>query len=59
MISKLLKARRARKIHERRMEQMKQNPWRRVDSESMTQVQKMDKGFNGKTYSINGMDVDF
>lgn len=59
MISKWLKARRAKKIHERRMEQMKKNPWKRVDSENMTEVQKMDKGFNGKTYSINGMDVDF
>ena len=47
------------KIHKRRLEQMKKNPYKRVDSEDMTEVEKMDKGFNGKTYSINGMDVDF
>ena len=34
-------------------------PWKRIDSDKMTDVEKMDKGFNGKTYSINGMDVDF
>lgn len=46
-------------VHARRLEQMKSNPWKRVDSENMTDVEKMDEGFNGKTYSINGMDVDF
>ena len=35
------------------------NPWKRIDSEKMTDIEKMDKGFNGKTYSINGIDVDF
>ena len=30
-----------------------------VNSENMTNKEKMDKGFNGKTYSINGIDVDF
>ena len=44
---------------ETRLEQMKKNPYKRVDSENMSDIEKMDKGFNGKTYSINGMDVDF
>ena len=35
------------------------NPWKRINSDKMTDIEKMDKGFNGKTYSINGMDVDF
>jgi hypothetical protein len=38
---------------------MKKNPFKRVDSQKMTDIEKMDKGFNGKTYSINGMDIDF
>ena len=45
--------------NKKRLEQMKKNPFKRVDSEKMTDIEKMDKGFNGKTYSINGMDVDF
>ena len=44
---------------EARLEQMKKNPYKRVDSENMTEIEKMDKGFNGKTFSINGMDIDF
>ena len=44
---------------ESRLEQMKKNPYKRVDSENMTDIEKMDRGFNGKTYSINGMDIDF
>ena len=44
---------------ESRLEQMKKNPYKRVDSEKMTDIEKMDRGFNGKTYSINGMDIDF
>ena len=44
---------------ESRLEQMKKNPFRRVDSDNMTEVEKMNKGFNGKTFSINGMDIDF
>ena len=44
---------------ETRLEQMKKNPNKRVDSENMTEIEKMDKGFNGKTFSINGMDIDF
>ena len=39
--------------------QKKFNPWKRINSENMTDKEKMDKGFNGKTYSINGIDVDF
>ena len=41
------------------LEQMKKNPYRRVDSDNMTEIEKMDQGFNGKTFSINGMDIDF
>ena len=37
----------------------KLNPWKRINSEKMSDIEKMDKGFNGKTYSINGIDVDF
>ena len=44
---------------ETRLDQMKKNPYKRVDSENMTEIEKMDKGFNGKTFSINGMDIDF
>ena len=39
--------------------QKKFNPWVRINSENMTDKEKMNKGFNGKTYSINGIDVDF
>ena len=31
----------------------------RKDSENMSDKEKMDNGFNGSTYSINGRDVDF
>ena len=48
MIKKWLQKRKDKKIHERRMEQMKKNPYKRVDSENMTEVEKMDKGFNVK-----------
>ena len=40
-------------------QQKKFNPWVRINSENMSDKEKMDKGFNGKTYSINGIDVDF
>ena len=59
MIKKWLKKRREKMIHERRMEQMKKNPYKRVDSEDMTELEKMDQGFNGKTYTVNGIEVDF
>ena len=44
---------------ETRLEQMKKNPYKRVDSENMSDIEKMDKGFNGKTFTINGIEVDF
>ena len=44
---------------ESRLEQMKKNPYKRVDSENMTDIEKMDRGFNGKTFSINGIEIDF
>ena len=44
---------------ETRLEKMKNNPYKRVDSENMTDVEKMDKGFNGKTFTINGIEIDF
>lgn len=59
MIRKWLQARRDKQTHERRMEQMKKNPYRRVDSEKMTELEKMDQGFNGNTYTVNGIEVDF
>jgi len=59
MIKQWLNKRKQKKIHERRMEQMKKNPYKRVDSENMNEIEKMDKGFNGKTYTMNGMDIDF
>ena len=44
---------------ETRLEQMKKNPYKRVDSENMSDIEKMDRGFNGKTFTINGIEVDF
>lgn len=34
-------------------------PNKRLNDEKMTDQEKMDQGFNGSTYSINGRDVDF
>ena len=31
----------------------------RKDSEKISDKEKMDKGFNGKTYTINGIEYDF
>ena len=59
MIRKWLQARRDKQTHERRMEQMKKNTYKRVDSENMTELEKMDQGFNGNTYTVNGIEVDF
>ena len=59
MIRKWLQDRRNKQTHERRMEQMRKNPYRRVDSEKMTELEKMDQGFNGNTYTVNGIEVDF
>ena len=44
---------------ESRLEQMKKNPYKRIDSENMTDIEKMDQGFNGKTFTINGIEIDF
>jgi len=35
------------------------NPRTRMNSENMTDEEKLRAGFNGSTYSINGRDVDF
>lgn len=35
------------------------NPKERIDSEKDSDKEKMDKGFNGKTYTINGIEYDF
>ena len=53
---KKLKIRKEKKI---RLRDMKKNPYKRVDSEKMTDIEKMDKGFNGKTFVINGIEIDF
>ena len=42
-----------------RLEQIKKDPNRRVNSDDMTKVEKMDAGFTHGTYNINGRDVDF
>jgi hypothetical protein len=42
-----------------RLDQMKKDPNRRIDSDNMTEVEKMDAGFTHGTYNINGRDVDF
>lgn len=39
--------------------QMKKDPNKRINSDKMTDVQKMDAGFTHGTYNINGRDVDF
>jgi len=44
---------------EDRLAQMKRDPNRRIDSNNMTEVEKMDAGFTHGTYNINGRDVDF
>ena len=31
----------------------------RIDAENLSEKEKMDKGFNGKTYTINGIEYDF
>ena len=35
------------------------NPSKRINSDKLSDKEKMDEGFNGKTYTINGRDVDF
>jgi len=44
---------------ENRLQQMKQDPNRRINSDNMTEIEKMDQGFTHGTYNINGRDVDF
>jgi len=44
---------------EDRLQQMKRDPNRRIDSDKMTEIEKMDQGFTHGTYNINGRDVDF
>ncbi len=58
-IKALKKKKKTDKKIETRLEQMKKNPYKRVDSENMSDIEKMDKGFNGKTFIINGIEVDF
>ena len=47
------------KKKKKRLEEVRKNPYKRVDSDKMTDIEKINKGFNGKTYSVNGLDVDF
>ena len=47
------------KKKETRLEQMKKNPYKRVESENMTDIEKMDQGFNGKTFTVNSIEIDF
>ena len=35
------------------------NHRQRIDGDKLTEKEKMDKGFNGKTYTINGIEYDF
>ena len=35
------------------------DPRTRINSEDMTEEEKLKQGFNGSTYSINGRDIDF
>lgn len=56
---KLVKKVMFKKNQKKRLTEMKKNPFKRIDSNNMSEIEKMDKGFNGKTYSINGMDIDF
>ena len=58
MIKSLFLLYRERK-KKKRLEEVRKNPYKRVDSDKMTDIEKMNKGFNGKTYSVNGLDVDF
>tara|TARA_Y100001958_G_scaffold141165_1_gene116365 strand:+ start:469 stop:657 length:189 start_codon:yes stop_codon:yes gene_type:complete len=44
---------------EEEQKRKKFDPRTRIGNEKMSDKEKMDKGFNGSTYSINGRDVDF
>ena len=47
------------KIFQKKKVSKKFDPNVRVNSEKDTDKEKMDKGFNGKTYTINGIEYDF
>ena len=40
-------------------QEKKFNPRERIDGKNLTDVEKMDKGYKGKTFTINGLDGDF
>ena len=40
-------------------QEKKFNPRERKDGDKMSDVEKMDEGYKGKTYTINGIDGDF
>ena len=40
-------------------QEKKFNPRTRKDAEEMSDKEKMDAGYKGKTFTINGMDGDF
>ena len=40
-------------------QEKKFNPRERKDGDKMTDVEKMDQGYKGSTYTINGTDGDF
>lgn len=42
-----------------KMDETKFNPYERKNGEAMTDIEKMDQGFNGETYTINGIEGDF
>ena len=43
----------------KRLEEVRKNPYKRVDSDKMTDIEKMDKYYNGSTFSKNGIENDF
>lgn len=58
MIKKLQKL--FKKVEQEQKEPPKKfNHKKRKDGENMTDKEKMDKGFNGKTFTINGIEGDF
>lgn len=46
-------------VSEASKQEKKFNPRTRKDGEKMTDVEKMDEGYKGNTYTINGIDGDF
>tara|TARA_B100000963_G_C22091763_1_gene436783 strand:- start:267 stop:470 length:204 start_codon:yes stop_codon:yes gene_type:complete len=47
------------KIRSQLEKHKKFDPNVRTDAEKLSEKEKMDKGFNGKTYTINGIEYDF